>query len=853
MKKTIIGILLAVFIAVAVLPFAVSASGKSGGEKYGIKIGYGSGETVITDDNKDDVLCDGGSVKYSYDKSAKKGTLTLNNATLVSDNVLPINAEETDTLEIVLVGENKVISDSDVCIVAIDLIFSGTGSIDITSGDYTFGTPAIDCYGGITVNGGNIRVCGKSYAVWAEAPVTVNGGTLTLIATDSNDVNAAAISGLSDPEIVLGSGEVMFTSMFSDGSGILPTVAGDRVSISRAMYVLIAPEHSHCVCGGKNDEDGHNHEDMRWMPWVATDSLPTIAGNYYLVGDVVLSSEQKPTADVNICFNGKTVSVKKHSLDYDGYMICVDSETPVSVTLTDCIGSGTFDATDTGEFADFSSSNAATVCKNNKLVIRGAITVKGEICARGSGELRFSDSVAVIDIGEVFPGVYAYESAKLFAEGNTTFGDIWAYEESSTQIGGRVKVNDQATVYGEAVLVVCDNAYIKDIFWGDFRGNSSVSLLGNSKVTDVSIAVRGEGNTASRFTMSDNAEISGELSISSGEKNSKERKIIFCGDHITVGGDMWFFALYSGKSFIIEAENAVSVGGNIDMPDMIMNGKFVCAGEIKSGIFDADGEVVNNGKITGGIFYGTVSGNGTIEESAKVSIIFDHGDGKTDDVQRVLRGQKGLLPGCPVNIGYAFGGWKLNGELFDFGTTPVIDDITLTATWTLCDHSGSTEIPTCTEGAACTVCSENLPAVGHSPEEGWKHDENSHWKSCKNCTDKLDETAHSGGIADCKNKAVCDICGAAYGDYEANRHTGLVNVPAKPATDKAEGNTEYWYCEGCGKYYSDSDGVNEITKADTVIPVVPKTGDTSAVMLLVALLSVGGILSVGRRKKNYIK
>ena len=146
MKKTIIGILFAVCMAICILPFAVSASGESGSaEKYGIKIGYGSGETVITDDNKDDVLCDGGSVKHSYDKSAKKGTLTLNNATLVTDSVFPINAEETDTLEIVLVGENKVIADSDVCIVAIDLIFSGTGSIDITSGDYTFGTPAIDC------------------------------------------------------------------------------------------------------------------------------------------------------------------------------------------------------------------------------------------------------------------------------------------------------------------------------------------------------------------------------------------------------------------------------------------------------------------------------------------------------------------------------------------------------------------------------------------------------------------------------------------------------------------------------------------------------------------------------------
>lgn len=42
-------------------------------------------------------------------------------------------------------------------------------------------------------------------------------------------------------------------------------------------------------------------------------------------------------------------------------------------------------------------------------------------------------------------------------------------------------------------------------------------------------------------------------------------------------------------------------------------------------------------------------------------------------------------------------------------------------------------------------------------------------------------------------------------------------VSAVEATCSADGNIEYYYCSDCGKYYSDKDCTNEITKASTVI------------------------------------
>ena len=115
----------------------------------------------------------------------------------------------------------------------------------------------------------------------------------------------------------------------------------------------------------------------------------------------------------------------------------------------------------------------------------------------------------------------------------------------------------------------------------------------------------------------------------------------------------------------------------------------------------------------------------------------------------------------------------------------------------------------------------------------------------------------SGGTATCAQKAVCEVCGKAYGELDPKNHTNLQHISAKAATEDAEGNIKYWYCEGCGKYYSDKDGTEEIAKADTVtakLPKSPPTGDTSNLMLWIALLFISGgactALTV-KRKKMY--
>lgn len=76
---------------------------------------------------------------------------------------------------------------------------------------------------------------------------------------------------------------------------------------------------------------------------------------------------------------------------------------------------------------------------------------------------------------------------------------------------------------------------------------------------------------------------------------------------------------------------------------------------------------------------------------------------------------------------------------------------------------------------------------------------------------------HAGGKATCESGAICKDCGREYGEKDPANHTNLKMVKENPATHLKEGNTAYWHCDGCGKYYSDADGKKEITLADTVI------------------------------------
>ena len=88
---------------------------------------------------------------------------------------------------------------------------------------------------------------------------------------------------------------------------------------------------------------------------------------------------------------------------------------------------------------------------------------------------------------------------------------------------------------------------------------------------------------------------------------------------------------------------------------------------------------------------------------------------------------------------------------------------------------------------------------------------------------------HRGGTATCTAKAVCVVCNEEYGDLAPHE---LTHIDAKDATAAEFGNTEYWYCRVCDRYFSDENAENEIEPTDTVISkLAPKiiAGDGATV------------------------
>ena len=177
------------------------------------------------------------------------------------------------------------------------------------------------------------------------------------------------------------------------------------------------------------------------------------------------------------------------------------------------------------------------------------------------------------------------------------------------------------------------------------------------------------------------------------------------------------------------------------------------------------------------------------------------------------------------------------------------EDGTHTRTCTVDGCSAGTQTENCIDANKdhkCDICDYIISECA---------DDNKDHK-CDYCGKKL--TEHTGGKATCKDKAKCEVCGAEYGELDAKNHTNLNHFPATAATKTTEGNIEYWYCEGCGKYFSDKDGTKEIKKADTVTAKLkddsklPQTGDTSNLALWIALFGGAAIgTTIVSRKKKY--
>ena len=196
-----------------------------------------------------------------------------------------------------------------------------------------------------------------------------------------------------------------------------------------------------------------------------------------------------------------------------------------------------------------------------------------------------------------------------------------------------------------------------------------------------------------------------------------------------------------------------------------------------------------------------------------------------------------------------------------------VDTVTVNGTDVTLDESGSFTLAPA-EGEQRIVVTDKAGNTaemtvtvndGHTYGEWVSNGDGTHTRQCTVDGCNGSETKDcAGGKATCTKKAICEICGKAYGELNASNHASLVHFSAKAATTDAEGNIEYWYCKGCGKYFADSACAKEITAKDTVTGKLssdkksPETGASGMFTLCAALLlaSGGTASAISKRKKK---
>lgn len=205
-----------------------------------------------------------------------------------------------------------------------------------------------------------------------------------------------------------------------------------------------------------------------------------------------------------------------------------------------------------------------------------------------------------------------------------------------------------------------------------------------------------------------------------------------------------------------------------------------------------------------------------------------------------------------------------NGKTYCEAQTVTVDEkhistVTVNGTEVTLDENGSFVLSPADGGQKIVVTdkagntAEMTVTVndGHTFGDWTSNGDGTHTRQCT--ADGCTEGVETDNCTDEDKNHKCDICGKII-----SNHIDLKHFPAKASTEDSKGNIEYWYCSGCGKYYSDKDGTKEIAKADTVtakLPKSPQTGDNSNLMLWIALLlasggAVIGTTVVSKKKKH---
>ena len=264
-----------------------------------------------------------------------------------------------------------------------------------------------------------------------------------------------------------------------------------------ASVTVNVTKHEHCVCGdGALTADGHSHAAVDWLPWTATDSLPTgedaNGKAYYLTSNVTISKAQALNGvSVTLCLNGYTVTstaAKTYNLTNGA-----------ALNLTDCKGSGAIKVS--GSFTSGAVAGGIVSTVESTLNIYGGTLDASGLTTTYGGAI-YSDPGSAVNLynGTVIGGHTSGAGGAIYlstgvvmkmyggtvsgGETDTTGGNIYVANSNCLFYGGTVTGGKAKTYGGNLYLNRGDTELLGTLFEnGNARSGGNVYLSANSTLT----------------------------------------------------------------------------------------------------------------------------------------------------------------------------------------------------------------------------------------------------------------------------------------------------------------------------------------------------------------------------------
>lgn len=364
-------------------------------------------------------------------------------------------------------------------------------------------------------------------------------------------------------------------------------------------------------------------------------------------------------------------------------------------------------------------------------------------------------------------------------------------------------------------------------------GESTINSEGDSINSDVgcNLVITGDGTLTTNNQM--------DLGRASGYGgNNDTGDLVIDGATVNVGGYLFVHHNITFKNGAkvnvaekITANHQCTV--TIDGEDTSVTGKALSLGNGSGSDQTESKFVMNNGTLTlmdGIVYYGNPKFAIYFDPMEQGAIAINGGTFQTKSNCKVTNILEENIE-IDNSVELKSGSWENGNIIVSEHTGVLVPEIAAT-----CSNEGVKNHYKCNdcgllfEDEDCTVLIKDqsslvIPKLEHTADEDWTKTDDEHYKRCTVCGEIINKAAHSStgaNVATCKKKAVCDVCGAEYGEYADHSWTAATCTAPKTCSvcgiteGEALGHTEstqwsydadnHWHgcTAGCGFVYEDS-------------------------------------------------